>query len=81
MLWREDSSVFVAMQISSLGTLVLCNYQKFCDFFWEQLKYHCFSESVIQKAHKNNQVDDEKLYLLTGMVLPPFGVLRHTTLI
>ena len=65
----------------SKGTLVLCNHQKLWKFFWEQLKYHCFSESVIQKAHKNNQVDDEKLYLLTGMVLPPFDALRHKTLI
>ena len=82
MLWREDSSVFVAMQISSLDTLVVCNYQKFCKlFFWKQLKYHCFSESVIQNAHKNNQADDEKLYLLTGMVLSPFDALKHKTLI
>ena len=73
--------MFVATQISGLGALVGCNYQKFCKFFLEQLKYHCFSESVIQNAHKNNQVDDGKLYLLTGMVLPPFDALRHKTLI
>ena len=39
------------------------------------------NETVIQNAHKNNQVENGKLYLLTGMVLSSFDALRHKTLI